>query len=64
VLGVPVLRRSGRAGRDGDLADAEPVSGGLPVFEDPHLNGPELDGLAAVRRDHGDLCHRSLPDES
>ena len=45
-------------------ADTQPVAGGLPVLEDPHLDGPELDGLAAVRRDHGDLRHRSLLDES
>jgi hypothetical protein len=64
VLGVPVLRGSRRAGRDGDLADTQAVTGGPAVLEDPHLDRAELDGLAAVRRDHGDLYHRSLPDES
>jgi hypothetical protein len=30
VLGVPVLRRPLRTRRDGDLADAETVTGSLP----------------------------------
>jgi eukaryotic-like serine/threonine-protein kinase len=62
--GPRVLRGSRRPGRDGDLADAQAVAGGPAVLEDPHLDRAELDGLAAVRRDHGDLCHRSLPNKS
>jgi len=32
-------------GPEGDLTHAEPMLGGPSVFEDAHLDGPEMDDL-------------------
>jgi hypothetical protein len=35
-----------------DLADTEPVPGGVPVLQDAHLGRPEVDHLAVTRSDY------------
>jgi hypothetical protein len=49
---MAVLRRPLRARGEGDLADAKAMAGRAPVLQDPHLRRPELDHLAAGRRDY------------
>ena len=52
VLGVAVLRWSLGVRGEGDLADTEPVPGGVAVLQDAHLGCSEVDHLAVARSDY------------
>jgi hypothetical protein len=52
VLGVPVLRWSFGARGEGDLANTEPVPGGVAVLQDAHLGCSEVYHLAGPRSDY------------
>ena len=61
VPGMPVLGRPFGVRGEGDLAQPEPVPGGVAVLEDAHLGGPQADHLAVSRSDYRDLSHLTAP---